>query len=299
MTVTIASKLVTMDVAIRRFVEPGSTVFVGGMQHGEPTAAIHEIVRQRIGRLTLVPALTQSTPLLVGEGLVETLIQAYTTDLYPRRGFAFEKARARGTFPRLLELSHFGLCLALTAGQLGVPFMPTMTQLGSDLETWNPEYLARVDCPFTGAKLGAVKAIRPDVAIVHVQRADAAGNAQKHGSLGMDRMGLHAAKRVIVTAERIVPTDEIREAPGLTLIPGFLVSAVVDEPWGAYPIHLSGCYGSDVTRYRAAMASEDAYEAWMRAYVYGVRNRTELIDTLSRELGSEHFERLRASAHAG
>lgn len=291
-------KVMSMAEAVRRFVQPGMTLFIGGMQHGEPTAAMHEIVRQRIDRLTVVPALTQTIAVLIGEGLVETMMQAYTSDLYDRRGWAIQKARAGGKAPALVEFSHFGLSMALLAGQLGLPFMPTLTQLGSDLEVWNPDHLARVACPFTGRLVGAVRALTPDLALIHVQKADAAGNAQKLGSLGMDRMGLHAARRIVVTTERLVPTEEIREAPRDTLVPGFLVSAVVEEPWGAYPIHLAGCYASDVSRFRAAMAQEETYEAYLRDDVYGVAGRRELIARLRAELGDAHFERLRAAATA-
>jgi len=263
------------------------------MQHGEPCEAIREIVRQRIGGLTLVPALTQTAALLVGEGLVFKLVHAYTTDLFDKKGYAFRRARERLTYPEIVELSHFGLSLALRAGQLGLPFLPTKAQLGSDLMPHAPDRLRTTTCPFTGETLAAVRAIVPDVAIVHVQYADRFGNARKDGTLGLDRAGVHAAKKVIVTAERVVDSAFLRAEPERTLVPGFLVSAVVELPWGAYPLHLRHCYRSALPHFRSAMQASDAYEAYIERWIHAPAASVE--ERIVAAFGRDHLENLRVS----
>ncbi len=289
------SKVMTMKDAIRAYVQPGDTIFLAGMQHGEPVAAIHEIIRQRIKHLTVVPALTLCVGLMIAEGLVDKLIMAFVRDLFEKReSYTITKAKQNNCYPELEEFSHFGLTLALLAGEMGIPFIPTKTHLGSDLEKRNPS-LKRIKCPFTGEEMGAVKAINPDVGIIHVQRADALGNAQKWGSLGMDKMGINASKKIIVTTEEIVDSDVIRKDPNRTLVPGVRVNAVVEEPWGAYPIHLTGCYDSDFNSYLGEIEGKgaEAFEKYMREFVYGVENRSELIRKLKALKGNGYFERLR------
>jgi len=290
-----SNKVMTMKEAIQAYVKPGDTVFFSGMQHGEPVAAIHEIMRQKIDHLTIVPALTLTVGLLIAEGLVDKLITAFVRDLFDkRRSYTITKAKRNGHYPKLEEHSHFGLTLALHAGELGIPFIPAKTLLGSDLEKQN-QNITTIRCPFTGEITTAIKAVNPDVGILHVQRADASGNAQKWGSLGMDSMGINASKKIVVSAEEIVPPDVIRSDPNRTIVPGVRVSAVVEEPWGAYPIHLAGYYDSDLKSYLGGIegGTAEAFETYMREFVYGVENRSELIRKIRAQKGEEFFERLR------
>jgi glutaconate CoA-transferase subunit A len=172
--------------------------------------------------------------------------------------------------------------------------MPTKCLLGSDIEKYNKN-VRRLKCPFTGEELVAVKAINPDVGILHVQRADPFGNAQKWGSLGMDRMGINASKRIIVTTEEIVDPDVIRRDPNRTIVPGMRVSAVVEEPWGAYPIHLAGCYDGDFNSYLGEIEGKgaEAFENYMKEFVYGVENRRDLIQKIKTRKGDDYFEKLK------
>jgi glutaconate CoA-transferase, subunit A len=290
-----SDKVMTMKEAVKAYVKPGDTIFFSGMQHGEPVAAIHEIIRQRIDRLTIVPALTLTVGLLIAEGLVDKLITAFVRDLFDkRRSYTIIKAKRNGRYPALEEHSHFGLTLALHAGELGIPFIPAKTLLGSDIEKHN-QNITTLRCPFTGEITAAIKAINPDVGILHAQRADANGNAQKWGSLGMDGMGINACRKIIVSAEEIVPPGVIRSDPNRTIVPGVRVSAVVEEPWGAYPLHLAGCYDSDLKSYLEGIegGSDEMFETYMREFVYGVENRSELIRKLRALNGEEFFERLR------
>ena len=288
-------KVMTMEQAVKNLVKQGDTVFFAGMQHGESVAAIHEIIRQKIGHLTLVPALTLCGGLLIGEGLVDKLITAFVRDLFDnRKSYTIIKAKKNNWYPELEEHSHFGLCLALMAGEMGIPYLPTKSLLGSDIERHN-DNIRRIPCPFTGQDLAAVRAINPDVGIIHVQRADPCGNAQKWGSLGMDKAGINASKRIIVTTEEIVDPEVIQADPNRTIVPGVRVSAIVEEPWGAYPIHLAGYYNSELKAFLAGLEGkgEESYEEYMREYIYGVKDRRELIEKIAAERGREYFENLK------
>jgi glutaconate CoA-transferase subunit A len=282
-------KVMTMKEAVSRYVKSGNLLFLSGMQHGEPSAAIHEIVRQKIDHLTMINCLTTTYSLLVGEGLLDKIITGWVQQ--DIRSYAFSKAKAMNRLPVIEEYSHFGLSLALLAGQMGIPFIPARCQVGSDMPKYNPNITA-TRCPFTGQTVGAIKAIVPDIGIIHVQRADADGNAQKWGSMGMDMEGINASKKVIVTAERIVDSDVIRRDPNRTVIPGFRVSAVVEQPWGAHPMHLAGFYGDDQFGFYAEVGSPENYEFYMKHMVYGVKDWDEYLRVRHQIRGEAYFKRL-------
>lgn len=281
-----------MATAIREFVRPGRTVFFGGMQHGEPAAAIHEIVRQRIGGLTVISALTHSVALLLGEGLLCKLITAYLLDLYEKDNCLAARARRLGAYPELEELSHYGLSLALLAGQMGVPFLPTRSQLGSSYIGHNPN-LKETLCPFTGQKLAMVRALNPDVGILHTQRCDPTGAAHRWGTLGMDLMGINACQNIILTTEQIVAPEVIRRDANRTVVPDFRVAAVVEVPWGAYPLHLADCYNSDLAAFSAICREEGTYTAYVERYIRDVPDRAAMIDRLVADHGLAWLDRLK------
>ena len=280
----------TMKEAVSRLVRPGDTLFLSGMQHGEPAAAVHEIVRQRIDHLTLVCALVATTNLLVGEGLVDKMITGYANQ--DEHIHANARARAMGRLPVYEEYSHFGISLALMAGQMGIPFIPTRSQIGSDMPRYNKN-ITTVVSPFTGEKVGAIKALIPDVGIIHVQRASAEGNAQKWGTMGVDQEGINASRTVIVTTEKIVDCETIRRDPNRTIIPAFRVSAVVEQPWGAHPMHLAGCYGGDMWGYYAETGPREGYEAYLKALVHGVKDWKEYLKKRASLKPPGYFDRLK------
>lgn len=283
-------KVMTMDEAVRKFVEPGDVLFLGGAIHGTPNAAIREIVRQRVNHLSIIFVLNNVTP-LIGEGLVDNVLTAYSmTD--EKRSYALKRAREKfGVKMEFKEYSHFGLALALFGGYMGVPFMPTRSHLGSDLMTYN-DNISTVDCPFTGGKIGAVKAIVPDVGIIHVQRCDADGNAQRWGSMGVDFEGINASRKVIITTEKIVDSNVIQRDPNRTVIPGFRVSAVIEQPFGAYPSHLAGCYNAGSKGF-GGMNDEKSWEEYLAKSVDGVKDWNEYLDNLKKEYGGDILENLR------
>ena len=280
-----------MKDAIARFVKSGDLVFLSGAQHGSPTAAVAEIVRQRIDHLSIVAVLSGGNN-LVGEGLVDKLITGYTP-LDEKLYYPLMKARAMGKFPVVEEYSHFGIAQGLYAGYMGVPFIPTLSQIGSDMPKYNDNIRVITD-PFSDRKVGVIKAIVPDVAIVHVQRADAEGNAQKWGSLGVDMEGANASKRVIITAEKIVGSDVIRRDPNRTIVPAFRVSAVVEQPFGAYPGHLAGCYNDAPMMFGrpGSMGSAEAYEKGLKETVYGVADWNEYLENVKKANGAHYFDKL-------
>ena len=284
------SKVMTMTEAISRFVKSGDILFLSGMQHGEPAAAIHEIVRQKIDHLTQVSALIATANLLVGEGLLDRMITGYEPQNL--RSHALVKAKAMNRLPVFEEYSHFGISLALTAGQMGVPFLPVKSQVGSDMPEYNKN-ITSMQCPFTGVPIGAVRAINPDVGIIHVQRADADGNAQKWGTMGVDVEGINASRKIIVTTEKIVDSDVIRRDPNRTIVPGFRVSAVVEQPFGAHPMHLAGCYSGDMWGYYFDTGPKENYDTYVEKLVYGVKDWDEYLKKRAEMKPSGYFENFR------
>ena len=237
------SKLLTMRDAIARHVPSGSMVLLGAqLEQMIPFAAGHELIRQSRRDLTLVGPISDILfDQMIGAGCVSRVMAAWVGNVSAGVGYCFRRAVER-SIPRRLEVvdySNFTMALALHAAALGVPFLPTYATLGSDLLKKNGN-LREFSSPVSEEKLVAVRALRPDVAILHVQRSDAQGNAHLWGSLGVAVDGARAARKVIVVAEEIVEPSVIASDPNRTLIPGFLVAAVVHEPGGAHPSPVQG-----------------------------------------------------------
>jgi glutaconate CoA-transferase subunit A len=170
------------------------------------------------------------------------------------------------------EWSHLAMGLRYRAGAMGVPFLPTLSMLGSDLQKMTAA--KTMACPFTGAQLCLVPALFPDIAVLHAHRADCFGNAQIDGYPHMDADIAAAASTVILTAEEIVDTEEIRRSADRTAIPFFCVDAVVEVPYGAYPHECYGLYEADLDHIGAyarqvAADGSEAVRAYLQDYVYG------------------------------
>jgi glutaconate CoA-transferase, subunit A len=282
------SKVMTMKEAVASFVKSGDTLFLSGAQHGPPSAALAEIVRQRIDHLTVITALVGFN-YLIGEGLVDKILTGYAM-LDEKRVYALQKARALGKFPAVEESSHFGIALSLIGGYMGVPFMPTKCLVGSDMCKYN-DNIQSIQDPFGSGPLGAVKSVTPDIGILHCQRCDADGNAQKWGTLGIDHEGINASRKIIVTCEKIVDSDVIRRDNNRTMIPGFRVSAVVEQPFGAYPSHLAGCY--DDAPGPMMMGGQEVYDQYLKDAVYGVKDWSEYLDNIMAKEGPDYFDKLK------
>src|SRR3972149_415347 len=202
-----ATKLMSLGEAIAEFVPDGSSVVIGaGLESCIPFAAGHEIIRQRKRHLTLVGPISDILfDQLIGAGGVAAVRAAWVGNVITGSGYNFRRAVEGGDI-EVEDHSNLTLALALRAGAMGVPFLPTRTALGSDLFKTNPS-LKTISCPFTGDTLTAVAAIVPDVTIVHVQRADEYGNAHAWGNLGVTREACLASQHVVVTAGEIVSPE--------------------------------------------------------------------------------------------
>ena len=196
----------------------------------------------------------------------------------PRVGSLHAFRRAVEAKPPTLELeeySHFGMVARLSAGAANLPFWPLRNYEGTDIPKANPR-IKSVECPYTGEQLATVPALRPDVTIVHAQRADAGGNTQVWGLMGVQKEAAFASKRVIVVVEELVEEAVIRQDPNRTLIPGLQVDAVVVEPWGAHPSYAQGYYDRDNDFYVAwdkIARDEASFKRYLDEFVYGVPDR--------------------------
>jgi glutaconate CoA-transferase, subunit A len=271
----------TMSEAIAAHVHDGDTVAIEGFTHLISFAAAHEIIRQKRRDLTLC----RLTPDLVADqmiaaGCIRKLVFSWVGNPGAGSLHAFRRAVEQSGQPlELDEYSHFGLVSRFTAGAAGLPFWPLRNYAGTDLPRVNAN-IREVTCPFTGDKLAAVPALTPDVAILHAQRADANGNAQMWGVLGVQKEAAFAAERVIVVAEEIVDESVVRADPNRTVIPGFIVDAVVHEPWGAHPSYAQGYYDRDNEFYvawEAISKDEKRLASYLDEYVYEVRDRREYL----------------------
>jgi len=314
------SKLVTMREAIAEHARDGCSVALGlQMEQMIPFAAGHELIRQKRRGLTLIGPISDVLfDQLIGAGCAERVIAAWVGNVMMGSAYNFRRACEQenpGTPGRKLEvinMSNFSVALGLQAAALGVPFLPTRTALGSDVARDNP-YFAEIESPFQGSagvspavgagdspaplKLHAVKAIVPDVAIVHVQRADAQGNAHCWGNFGVMLEGVRAARRVIVVAEKIVEPEVISSDPNRTVIPGFLVTAVVECPWGAHPSPVQGCYSRDdaaFQQYHEQTRTPEEFTAWKARWVEGVKDRLEYMSLV----GACRQQELEVKRHA-
>ena len=270
----------TMAEAIGRLVTDGDTIVIEGFTHLICFAAGHEIIRQRRRDLVacrLTPDLVYDQ--MIGAGCVRRLVFSWAGN--PGAGPLYALRRAvEENIPHAIEIeeySHYGMVARLTAGAARLPFFPMRDYAGSDLPRVNPR-IRTVECPYTGEQLATVPALNPDVAIVHVQRADAEGNAQIWGLLGVQKEAAFASRRVIVVAEEIVDGRVIRADPNRTIIPGFIVDAVVHEPFGCHPSYAQGFYDRDNDFYvawRDVSKSRASFEAYLDEWVYGVKDRDD------------------------
>jgi glutaconate CoA-transferase subunit A len=292
------SKVRSMREGIAEFVHDGDSVAMGlQLEQMIPFAAGHEIIRQGKRNLTLIGPISDILfDQLIGAGCVEKVIAAWVGNVMMGSAYNFRRAVEQGGM-KVFNMTNFSVALALQAGAMGVPFLPSKTALGSDTPKGN-HFFYQIFSPFAPKEtLWAVRALNPDVTIVHVQRADAEGNAHCWGNFGVMIEGIRAAKRVIVTAEEIVGPEVIASDPNRTVIPGFLVSAVVECPYGAHPSPVQGYYNRDNEFFRAyheETKTERASDAWLERWVYGVGDREEYLD----ELGPERVAQLRVKQHA-
>lgn len=269
-------KVLPLSEAIRTHVAPGATIALGTcLEQMIPFAAAHELLRQKIGDLTLVgPVSDIIFDQLIGAGLVRRVAAAWVGNVMMGSAYCYRRAAERG-IPRPLEIvdfSNFTLAQALHAAAIGAPFLPTRSLLGSDMVGRNPWIVPMKD-PIDGSPLLAVKPLQPDVTIIHVQKADPQGNAMMWGSLGITADAARASRAVIVTAEEIVSPVELRRDPNRVVVPGLVVAAVCEARWGAHPSPVQGFYRRDhesYSDYHRRTKTEEGYASWRAEWVDGV-----------------------------
>jgi glutaconate CoA-transferase subunit A len=296
--------------AVAALVRDGDTVAIEGFTHLIGFAAGHEIIRQRKRDLTLArltPDLIYDQ--MIAAGVARKLIFSWLGNpgvgglgaIRRRAEASTSDAKARaGKLPRLEleEYSHFGMVGRYTAGAANLPFYPLRSYFETDLPRANP-LIREIESPYGDGKVYAVPPLKPDVTIVHAQRADASGNTQVWGLLGCQKEAAFAADRVIVVVEDLVSEDVVRADPNRTIIPGLIVDAVVVEPFGAHPSYVQGANDRDNRFYLewdAITRDEPSLQAWLGEWVYGLDGRAAYVE----KLGAERIASLRpGSAPSG
>jgi len=281
-------KLRLLHDAIALDVEDGMSLAMGcGLESLIPFAASHEIMRQKRQELTLIcPISDMQFDQLIGAGCVKKIIASWVGNVAAGLGHNYRRAAESG-IPHSIDIeehSNFTIGQGLQAAAMGLPFLPTRTVQGSEFRT--SDQFQSIRCPFTDEELVAVRAIRPDVTILHVQRADAQGNAHVWGNFGVMREAALAAKKVILTCEEVVDHEVILSDPNRTVIPGFVVSSVVHEPFGSFPSPTQGYVRRDddfYFEYHKATRTRDGFEQWLKKWVFGVEDHRDFLNLLGKE----------------
>ena len=273
------AEIVSLAEAVQRAIHDGDAVAMEGFTHLIPFAAGHEVIRQRRRDLTLIrmtPDLIYDQ--LIGAGCARKLIFSWGGNPGVGSLHRFRDA-VEHAWPVALEIeehSHAGMANRYVAGASGLPFAVLRGYNGTGLESLNGDHGAAptiqpITCPFTGETLTAVAAIRPDVAVIHAQRADRSGNVQFWGIAGVQKEAVLAAQRSVVTVEEIV--DHLDPRPGAVVLPSWTVSYVAHVPGGAHPSYALGYSVRDNDYYVAwdgIGRDRDAFRRWLDEHVYAV-----------------------------
>lgn len=284
------TKLCSLQEAVNTFVKDGSLLYAAGFTHLIPFSAAHEIIRQEKRNLTVARA----TPdliydMMTAAGCVSKVIFSYMGNPGVGSLRILRQAIEAGEL-EWEEYSHFGMISRLQAGAAGLPFMPMNQTAATSLEQVNHN-IRRMTDPFTNKEVIVVPPLNPDVAIIHVQRADQYGNAQIWGILGEQKEAAFAAQHVIITAEEIVDEKVIRSDPNRTMIPSIIVDAVCLEPFSAHPSYTQGYYDRDnpfYLKWDQISETREEVKQWLHEWVYDLKDRQQYWQ----KLGEEAHQRL-------
>jgi glutaconate CoA-transferase subunit A len=292
-------KLTTVADAVTRLIRDGDYLAIGGFGADRlPVAVAHEILRQ--GKQNLAFAGHTATHdfqilcagNLTGRGRTLAKVDvAYIIGLEARGLSPHARRVMESGTVKVCEWSNYALAVRLQAAAMGVPYLPARTMLGTD--TFRTSAAKVVECPFTGEKLVALPALSPDVAAIHVHEADRFGNCRIRGTTVADLELARAARRLIITCERLISNDEIRSDPSRTVIPFFCVDAVCEVPYGSYPGNMPYEYFSDEPHLRQWLEAEkdlDTLRRFLDEYVYGV---PDFFAYLHKSGGPERMQQLR------
>jgi len=286
-----SSKVTSLRDAIAADVHDGDTLAIEGFTHLISFAAAHEVIRQGRRNLTLArltPDLVYDQ--MVAAGCATRLVFSWLGNPGVGSLHAIRRAIEAGEL-EIEEYSHHGMVARYAAGASRLPFFPLRSYDGSDLPAVNP-LIRRVTSPYDGEEVSVVSPLNPDVTIIHAQRADADGNVQAWGIVGVQREAALAARRVIAVVEELVDSSVIRNDPDRTLLPGTVVDAVCVEPFGAHPSFAQGHYDRDNGFYRdweAISRDPGRLAAWLDEWVIGLDGRAAYVA----RLGSDAIDALR------
>jgi 3-oxoacid CoA-transferase subunit A/glutaconate CoA-transferase subunit A len=286
-------KRMTAQEAVKKFIPDGTLLAMGGFGHVRVSMAIvYDILRQRKKHLTMSgKTAVHDLDLLVGSGCVDRVEVAYSFG-HELRGLSPASRRAVETGHCTVtgEISNAGFQWRFLAAMMGLPFIPTRVMLGTDTFTHSSAQ-TMID-PFSGKPVCLLPACYPDVAVIHVPRCDKYGNAQIDGIIVEDFELSRAARHLILTTEKIVDSQHIRQEPWKTVIPFYLVSAVVETPFGSHPCQMPYQYFFDedhIGEWLSMSASEEGVQRYLERYVYGV---TDFSEYLQRIGGTKTMQKL-------
>ena len=275
--------ILNLKEAVQEFVHDGATIALEGFTHLIPFAAGHEIIRQGRRNLTVIrmtPDLIYDQ--LIGAGCVAKLVFSWGGN--PGVGSLHRlRDSVENDWPRPLELeehAHAGMAAAYAAGAANLPFGLLRGYVGSDLPKFNAR-IKFISCPFTGERLAAVPAIRPDVTIIHAQKADRRGNVLMWGVIGVQKEAVMGAKRAIVTVEEIV--DKLDAPPNALVLPAWVVSAVCQVKGGAFPSYAQGYYARNNAFYKrwdSISRERESFQAWIEGHILGTKDFEEFRQSL-------------------
>ena len=302
-------KVMTMKEAIERHVHNGQFLFIGGYICRTPFAAIHEILRQKKKDLTITRSnAADDFDMMIGAGAVSRFISTFLSLGVYGLGRCYRRSIEKG-IPHRIELEEYtnlSLPMMLMAGAMGMPFVPVKDMVGTDLlnikSFMGDGKYKIIDSPFDGTRTVLVPALKPDLAIIHVQQADEHGNAQMWGIGGDCKVGANAAKKVIVSCERLVSRETVGKDPSRTIVPDFKVVAVVEEPFGAHPGYTPGFYDVDFafgSLYQKSSDTVEGFENFMKEWVYGITDRTAYTQHYIECFGYGAFKKLQAGFDYG
>jgi acyl CoA:acetate/3-ketoacid CoA transferase alpha subunit len=277
-------KLMTEQEAVSRFVYDGC--YIGTELYGTvrcPMSLTREVIRQHKKDLRVCGQGVAELDLWLAAGLVKKLDITYIGLEVYGTSYALRRAVESGQVETCVEWSNGAISWRMKAAAMGVPFIPVRSMLGSD--TFNYSAAKVVNDPFTGLPVCLLPALILDVGLIHVHRADRFGNAQIDGITGFAFEMARASKRLIISAEEIVPTEEIRKYPDRTIIPYYLVDAVVHAPFGSHPGEMAYLYERDDVVYREwieASKTPEGAQAYLDKYVYGVKDHQAYLDLIGK-----------------
>lgn len=278
--------------AVERFIHDGD--YVGTELYGTvrcPMSLVNEIIRQGVKDLRLVGQGVTELDILLAAKLVKVMDITYVgLEVYGVSN-VFRRLAESGQIETCVEWSNGGLVTRFKAAAMGVPFLPVRSMLGTD--TYKYSAAKTVECPFTGDPICLVPALILDVGLIHVHRADKYGNAQIDGISGFATEMARASKRLIISTEEIIPNDEIRKNPGETIIPYFLVDAVVEAPFGSHPGEMCYVYERDepqIKEWVEVSKTEEGAQAYLDKYIHSVNNHQEYLEMI----GKDRLDQLQA-----